>query len=235
METDNNAPNAAENQPKPAQVPLSPHALAKKRRKDLFNKIISVAILIFMVGWVFAAYYGVKGSDDTQDSEQTITIGNYQFYLLADSTFGTYFNVGGKKLPIAFRLDPRNASTISLDPSAVEQVLSAKKVYITFDPNVEDKARMAVASAEIARITSLYNIETVGAYIKDSDPPSENVPIKTCDAGQQFITVIELDVNNLTDTNIKNEKGCVIVSGKTADSLIDAADKLGMNLIGIKL
>ena len=233
METvSGNAPES----PKPAvqsQLP-SPHALAKKKRKELFKKLVSAAILIFMVGWVFAAYYGM-GSDDTNTDENIISVQGYDFYQLQDSTFGTYLNIGGKKVPIAFRLDPRNASSIGFYESVVQQILSAQKVYITFDPNTEDKAKMAVATAEIARITSLYNLETVGAYIKDSDPPSPNVPIRTCDDVQEFTTVIQLGIDNSTDTNIKNENGCITVFGKTADELINAADKLGMNLIGIKL
>ena len=203
----------------------------KPKKENPFKKLVSVAILIFMVGWVFAAYYGLK-SDDNQD-DTLIKVENYDFYVLPDNTFATYLNIGGKKVPIAFRLDPRNASSISLDTSAVKQVSTAQKLYITSDPSNDEKAKIAVAAAEIARITGLYNLETVGAYTKDSDPPNTNVPIRTCDDVNQQITVIELGISDFT--GIKNEKGCVKVSGANADELILAADKLGMNLIGIKL
>jgi hypothetical protein len=42
-------------------------------------------------------------------------------------------------------------------------------------------------------------------------------------------------VNNSTETGIKTVDGCVYVTGTTADELILAADKLGYNLIGIKI
>lgn len=245
MDTSNQAqpdakpPQTAQNIPQQApQNPPQPQKLTsnqiKANRKNFFKKITSVFILIFMVGWVFAAYYGFS-NDDKQQNENIISVGGYNFYALEDGTFGTYLNTGDSKIPVAFRLDPRNASTISLDQSTVQQILTAKKIYLTFDPMIEDKARVAVAVAEIARITSLYNIETVGAYIKDSDPPSPGVPIRTCEDTSSTITVLELGIDNLTSTSIVNQKGCIKMNGQTADDLIGAADKLGMNLIGIKL
>ena len=222
--------------PRQAQLPSSPQKLTgaqvKAKRKDFFKKLVSVLILIFMVGWVFAAYYGIT-SGSNKDNENLISVGGYNFYLQSDGTFATYLSKGGQ--PIIFRLDPRNASAISLDPSAVQQILTAKKIYLTSDPNVEDAARMFVVVYEIARVTNLYNIETVTAYLKDSDPPSPNVPIRTCDDVSSTTTVLELGINNMADTGIQNDKGCIKITGKNADELISAADKLGMNLIGIKL
>jgi len=224
--------------PRQAQLPSSPQKLTgaqvKAKRKDFFKKLVSVLILIFMVGWVFAAYYGIT-SGSNKDNENLISVGGYNFYLLSDGTFGTYLNTGDSKIPVAFRLDPRNASAISLDSTAIQQILTAKKLYLTFDPNTGDNAKIIVAAIEISRITGLYKLDTVSAFTKDSDPPSPNVPIRTCDDVSSTTTVLELGINNMADTGIQNDKGCIKITGKNADELISAADKLGMNLIGIKL
>ncbi|MFH0868799.1 MAG: hypothetical protein V1839_01080 [archaeon] len=229
---------------KAQQTQLQPQRLSnaqrRERRKSFFGKIASIAILIFMVGWVFAAYYGItnEGDQTNQDeiSVKDISGTDYKFYILTDGTFGTYINIGNEKVPVAFRMDPRNASLINLEESAVQQILSAKKLYITFNPNgIEDEGRMAVATAELSRITSLYGIETVGAYTKDSNPPNPSIPIRTCDDSRDLTTVIEMGVSNTTAPGITNDRGCINVFAETPDALIDAADKLGMNLLGIKL
>lgn len=92
---------------------------------------------------------------------------------------------------------------------------------------------MAVAGAEISRITGLYGITTVSAYTKDSEPVNPNIPIRTCADVKEGTGVIILEPNATTGINLKD--GCVLVSGATADDLILAADKLGMNLLGIKV
>ena len=141
------SPNSAQpdtKQPQPAQnTPSQPPASQpqkltynqiKANRKDFFKKITSVFILIFMVGWVFAAYYGFS-NDDEQQNENIISVGGYNFYALPDGTFGTYLNTGNSKVPVAFRLDPRNATLIPIKDQATKQIQTAQKIYITFDPN----------------------------------------------------------------------------------------------------
>ena len=188
-----------------------------------------------MVGWVFAAYYGLNLSAGQKQEENVITANGYSFYVLPDNTFGTYLTIGDKKFPIAFRLDPRQAGNIELNPSVIQQILNSKKIYITFDPLAGKEAvpKFGITSAEISRVTGLYNLETIGAFTRDSNPISPNTPIKTCDDAMPGVTVIELLI---ADTNkIVSDKNCVKIYGKSADDLILAADKLGMNLIGIKL
>jgi len=211
------------------------NAQRRERRKSFFSKVVAIFIFIVMVGWVFIYYVLPSDNSDGNQNGDMITVSGYNFYLMADGTFGTYTNIGGKQVPIAFRLDPRNASTITLDTSSAQQISSAKKLYITTDPNIADAAKMTVAAIEISRITGLYGIETIGAYTKDSSPPNPSVPIRTCKNVEEFTTVIELGVDNSTSTSITNDKGCIKISATDADELILASDKLGMNLIGIKL
>jgi len=117
----------------------------------------------------------------------------------------------------------------------VSTILNANKIYITTNPNQPELGKLAVASAEVSRITGLYNIETIPTFTEDSDPPNSAVPLKTCDnanpAAQAVVIYVHLD----NSTGVRNENGCIHVTGDTSDSMILAADKLGYNLIGIKL
>jgi hypothetical protein len=209
-----------------------------KKKVSIWTKVFAIVVMITMVGWVLAAYMD-KGdnngnSDNSGKDANLLNISGYSIYALPDDTFGTFIKgENGKDIPIAFRLDPRNASNISIDNTSVEQILNSQKIYVIVDPDETELGKIAVAAAEISRIPPLYNIAVVGAYSKDSNPPNPSVPIRTCSDVSSTTSIIYLNVGNTT--GIENIKGCIHITGKTADDLILAADKLGYNLVGIKI
>jgi hypothetical protein len=213
-----------------ASAPVKP-----KKKMSIWTKVFAIVVIVSMTGWVFAAY--LQGNDNTTDNTNKdanlFEISGYSFYALQDKTFGTVIKGNGANIPIVFRLDPRNASNISIDNTSATQILTSEKVYVVVNPNQTDLAKIAVAAAEISRIPPLYNISVIGAYTQDSNPPNPDVPIRTCDDASSTTSVIYLGIGN--ETKIENIDGCVNVIGKNADELILAADKLGMNLVGIRL
>jgi len=222
------------------QIPDSeaPQPSKPKKKVSLTAKLFAIFIIISMASWAVASYYGSQqdensNGDGNNGDVSSFEVSGYDFYDLDDGTFATFVDVKGKEMPIAFRLDPRNASNITIDDNAIKEIFSANKIYLTTSPNQPDLAKVAIASAEIARIIPLYDIEVVAAYTEDSDPPNPNVPLKTCSDATNTTSVIYLSVGN--ETSITNNNGCITVSGKNADELILAADKLGYNLLGIKV
>jgi hypothetical protein len=206
------------------------------------KKLLMVLFAIFLVSGFAGAYILGNPNPDNNNNNQNnnkygtpIEISGYAFYQLADGTFVTEYETGGGKIPIQFRLDPRAASNMTLDDTSVSAILNSNKIYMTSSPNQPDLGKFAVASAEISRILSLYGLETIAAFTEDSDPPSPSVPLRTCDDASLSTktAVIYLALGNTT--GIANYGNCITVTGKTADDLILAADKLGYNLIGIKL
>ena len=203
-----------------------------KKKISFWKKVLALIPILFISTWALAMW---NPSDTTQSqSSNLIKISGYDFYQLTDGTFGTYITATDKKIPIAFRLDPRNASSINLDDGVVQKVLTSAKIYLTLDPNQSDLGKFAVAAAEISRITGLYSLQTVAAYTKDSNPISPNVPLRTCQDATNQTAVILLETAE-KDTGIYLDRNCIRVQGKTPDDIILAADKLGMNLLGIKL
>lgn len=206
----------------------------KKKKMSIWAKIFALVVIVSMTGWVFAAYFENPDNQDKKKNPDLIEISGYSFYDLKDGTFGTYIGAGSsKQIPVAFRLDPRNASNISIDNKSATQLLTSKKVYVAVSPNNTELAKIAVAAAEISRILPLYNITTVGAYTEDSNPPNPNVPIRTCKDVSDTVGIVYLSIGN--KTGIETIDGCVYVTGTNADELILAADKLGYNLVGIRI
>jgi hypothetical protein len=174
-----------------------------------------------------------SSSNNEKLPENAFVVNNYTFYNASDGSYGTYVVLGGNQTAIRFRLDPREAGNISLDDIALKDIVSAKKLYITTDPQGTDLGNIAIAAYEISRIIGLSSIPTVGAYTRDADPPNSDVPIKTCADATNTTTVIVLETGDFT--GISDQNYCVHISGTNSTELIKAADKLGMNLLGIRL
>ncbi len=221
-----------EGQPKDFIKPLD-----LEKKKSPWSKIIVISIIFFMVAWVVAGFSSDIFSGKEKLPSNTFQVSSYTFYTLEDGTFGTYTAIGKQKVPIAFRLDPRKAGEIPFFESVLNTILNSQKVYITFDPNnPKERGKMAVAAAEISRITSLYQIETTGAFTRDTDPIEPKIPIRTCGDAKAGVSIIELRFSDKTYIGVDPlDNRCIVIEAPTGDDLILAADKLGMNLIGIRV
>lgn len=211
-------------------VPL----IKPKAKTSIWTKAFAILIILTMVSWAAATYVEQDDTNDKSKDKPDFEVNGYPFYIMPDTSFGTTIDIKGQSVPIYFRLDPRNASNISLDETALSEILGASKIYVATNPNQPNLAKVTVATVEIARILPLYDIETVAAFTEDSKPPNSNVPLKTCNDTKGTTKVIYLYVDNET-TAITNVDGCIHVSGKDANELISAADKLGYNLVGIRV
>jgi len=212
-----------------------PQPILKKQKMPWWKKLMVFLPIIFLATWGLAMWNPLEGNDGQQNDQGKFEVEGYTFYELNDSTFGTYIYANNQQIPIQFRLDPRNASSISMEEDAPQKLMNISKVYITFDPNQQDIGKVAVAAAELSRITGLYHIETIGAYTQDSNPVNPNVPIRTCEDATNKTTVVLLNITNGTASEITTDEYCVHLNAPTADDLIFVADKLGMNMLGINL
>ena len=207
----------------------------KKENKSSSVKKVIVWFTIIILAGSTIGYFGLSqltdGASATQPNQ--FKVGNTVFYALEDNTFGTLIkNSNNQDIPILFRLDPRNAENIPMQEIAVQHILNYKKVYLAFSPNADEFPKYVVAATEVARITSLYGLETITAFTEDAEPVQLDVPIKDCDAVGLGVAVVKFQ---LGETGVTVEDGCVLVSGKTPDDIVSAADKLGYNLVGIKI
>lgn len=210
--------------------PIEPNKKKTPKKKFLATLLV-IGLVVLVAGMALGAWNPLDKTEEEQ--EGVFDIAGYTFFELPDDTYGTYVLKNNEKLPIQFRLDPRNASNYYIDTDVVQNLLKSGKIYITFNPNQKDLAKIAVASLEISRITGLYGIQTVGAYTEDSKPVNENVPIRTCKDADDKTSVILMQISD--ENKITTKDNCVYVSAETVDELILIADKLGMNLLGINV
>ena len=202
----------------------------EKKKISWWKKVLVIIPIIFLATWALAMWNPLE----EKRPDNVFDISGYTFFELDDGTYGTYILAGEQKIPVAFRLDPRNASEIHIDEGVVNRILTSTKVYITFNPNQEGLSQFALAGAEVSRITGLYKIITVGAYTEDANPIDPNIPLRTCDDVSNTTAVIVMELSDKEGIYL-DDQNCVHLTAEEPDRLVLVADKLGMELLGINL
>jgi len=206
------------------EVPITP------KKATPWGKLFAVLTIIFMAGWALALY--VEKPAQEKNILEKFNVSGHSFYKLKDGTFGTVIDSGGQKIPIAFYLDPRNASTIPMSGNYTA-LLDMQKIYITFNPNQQNLSNFGIAAAQLARIPAMYGIKVIGAYSEDANPVDPNVPIKTCKDASETTGIIFLTLGN--NTSVYGQDNCFYVVGASPGDLVLAADRLSYALLGLKL
>lgn len=206
------------------------------RKKHKFNttKLMSIFIAVIMGGSILGIIvYNMEEENNEEKLPENAF--EYEGYLFAEDTDGFFWARGvikGRETPVVFRADPRELEDISINPNAVDKILNARKVYISFSPNQQEIYKIGIAKVQIERLLNAYQIPVVGAYSEDSDPIDPNVPVKNCSDSTDWTPVIMLEIS---DTTQITSGDCIYVRGNNHDNLILAADKLGMHLVGISI
>lgn len=207
----------------------------KKNKTTLF----SIFILIVMVGSIFL--YSMNLNDETKLLNE-IQVGNYTFYETPDGYFGIILKTNtNQQIPILFRLDPRFADNIFLDEQAMQLIKSARKIYFIYDPNQENITqigpKLKVAMGQLSRIIPLVRPNIIPVVAQTADIPNntadDEIPIRTCANATDEVSVILFEIG--TANQIIVDDKCIIIQGVNPDGLINASDKLGMNLINIMI
>lgn len=162
-------------------------------------------------------------------------VGDYTFYEVEDGTFGAFLpTTTGELWPIKFRLDPREAEGIEVSNESTEKIYTSDKVYVTYNPNVDEVSKVAIAAIEISRVIPLITgLAITEAFTEDANPINPDIPLKTCDDATETTAVIQLEISDVNE--VIREGECVIVKGTNPDDLILSADKFGMHLVGLKV
>jgi len=199
------------------------------------SDIVTFLVIFVLVSGLtgLSMYREDKGSELPDDSFY-FTSENGREYLFTEDggTFIAYLPMStGQYYTMGFRVDPRELSDTELEFSTVNTTSDAKSIYATVNP-FDSAAKVGVAKLELARSISLINpVKITDAFNRDSDPINPDIPIKTCSDSTLTTLVIEFKIGN-QDRVYMNED-CVVVEGKTADSLIESSDRLGYALVGI--
>ncbi len=197
--------------------------------------IVTFAVIFVLVsGLTGLSMY--KEDKDTQlpDNSFIIESGNGGQYRIDeyDGQFYAFLKLSnGADYYLAFRTDPRELDSISIDLEAIDIISSANKIYTSVNPE-DTGGKVAVAVLELDRAISLLNpVKITEAFYKEAVPEDPNVPVKGCKDSNSDQVIIEFRIDSQESVYVEDK--CVIVEGTSSNSLIKASTRLGYALVGI--
>jgi len=196
--------------------------------------IVTFAVIFILVSSILGLYT-FKDDQKGQIPENAFYYQDYLVYEDQDGFFTMIFLLtNNQQIPVQFRLDPRELSTISIDRGTVNLVQNADKIYTTFNPNEKQVGKIQVAVLEVSRLISLVNAKgpsIIESFSEDTNPITLDIPLRTCTDSTAEELVIQFEIGNTNE--IVKISDCVKVIGKDNDALINSADRLGYALVGI--
>ena len=182
--------------------------------------VVFAVIFILVIGLGGMAGYKTDKDSKLPENSFYFTSENGGDYLIAEDrgTFIAYLPMHtGQYYKMGFRLDPRELREITLDFDTVTSTHNANSIYVSVNPD-DPGGKVGVAKLELVRSISLTNpVKITDSFVKDSDPINPDIPIKTCSDSTSTSLVIEFKIGN--QDKIYMDRECVVVEGKTADSL----------------
>ncbi len=182
----------------------------ESRLKKIILPIFIASIMIFSI-------FGYIANDE--DNQET----TYNSLKFMESDEGWLAYKDNKKIII--QTNPNDLKDIQEPKITLQELNSAQKIYLTFNP---EENIYQVLNSFVQQIKPLLNTFTQ-ACTKDV-PKCANLPIKTCSDATDSTKVIQIQENNQTKLEYKDN--CLIIHGKSED-LIKEMDKLTLILNGV--
>ncbi|MBU2496779.1 MAG: hypothetical protein KJ767_01835 [Nanoarchaeota archaeon] len=135
------------------------------------------------------------------------------------------------------RYDPRELKDIPVEETTREVLLDPKptQVYLTFDPDAEDKGHIALSMNEVARIlgtSGLFLLPVSTGVTKEVEGLEEKKI--TCDNSNESVPVIDFRYGDETKIYVDETYWrCIVVQGKDKDEMVRSGNKLVLTILGI--
>jgi hypothetical protein len=144
----------------------------------------------------------------------------------------------GTQFEINFYFAPKELQDIAIPNDSYKKIIDSKKVILVLDnslnADVKGPGAGAVAQIEVGKMIvnkfGILNIQTMTAVSPDT-ANSAGVPTASCANASKTTTVIQFALSN--QTQITQDKTCIMVYGSTTNELIRAATRLSFQLVGI--
>ncbi|MBI3033747.1 hypothetical protein HYY72_01165 [Candidatus Woesearchaeota archaeon] len=186
----------------------------EKDKSTLYFIIISVAIII-----VAAALFVFRNVQTEPPKSQTVNYNGFIFNY-TEPLWITNWQSNGQVYILSLRFNPYQAENISIEGD--EGWRANSEVYITFDPESEKYAYVALAASEISlSLANTFNITPIAACTANVTACSRR-PIVTCADSSDNVSVIYL--RDEGPTSIRIQKNCAIIRGEGVE-LVRASDR----------
>lgn len=202
-----------------------PHNDASEPEKDnstLHFIIIAAAIII-----VAAVVFAFRNVQPTPPQSQSVYYNGFVFNY-TEPLWITNWQIGGQVYILSLRFNPYQAENISIEGD--DRWMANSEVYITFDPESEKYAYVALAASEISlSLANTFNITPIAACTANVTACS-NRPIVTCADSSDNVSVIYL--RDESPASIIIQRNCAIIKGEGIE-LVRAADRAVYQWYGI--
>ena len=195
--------------------------------------VISVLAFIFLPKLRSANEFVYTSPSGEKFNFVTSRVGVTPIYTL--KLFVTYGDKLNKQYEIPLRNRPYDLEDIEVDKGIRTKILTSKGIFITLDPELDQKA--VIAGIQLSKVLGtanygVFKIPTQGAFTLPINTTNQSdYPVKTCRDATQDIRVISLQIGN--ETRAYLNKDCIIVEGKNTEELIKASEKTVLKLLNV--
>ena len=190
-------------------------------------------VLLYAIGFIillFAVFFLTQYFYESPKEElETYTYNGFEFYNLA-GLWHTNWQRQNEIFSIHLRYGPRESDDIEiLGVDDAESFSITDKVYITFDPEGEDLAYVALASTELTlSLKNAFLVNATASCLVNKTEACSKRPIITCDNTND--TVIYMREAN--ETGVFIDGNCLIIQGR-GEEIVRAADRVIWGWYGI--
>ena len=193
----------------------------------------SAKILIAVLGIVIVAAITLFVSNSVSQQNELMFEYNGFWFKKAQFDYQLQLFINQQSHPtlINIRHKPQEVEDIPIKGD-IQGLKKKETIYVAIDPTAELTGKTTMAALEIDKFIDnefLYNIPVNSAFTKEHE---EGV-VKTCSSVNDKEGVIILQLG--ASTEIREEKGCIIVESTDEDGLIRAADRLVFGLLDVIL
>jgi len=225
--------------------PIKPDEIAKNKPANIEKRtniiiysllgLLLIAIALFMLSP--NVYYGKDFNYKNKDGEKfefvTGYAGKVPIYTLKINV--NYGNKLIKPYEIPLRNKPSDLEEIQVDSKIESKLLNSKGVFITMDPELDQKA--SIAAIQLAKVIGtadygVFKIPTQGAFIQAINlTNNQDYPVKACQDATPDIRVVLLKLGNENKAYI--DKDCIIIEATNPDNLIKVAEKVVLTILNV--
>lgn len=195
--------------------------------------VLGIALFIIFPGIRLSNEFTYKNTEGEKFEFVTGYAGKVPIYTLKVSA--SYGDQLIKQYEIPLRNKPQNLKAISVDAVVRQKILNSRGIFITMQPELDQKA--AIAGIQLAKVLGtadygIFKIPTQGAFTEAINTTAgQDYPVKTCQDATPDIRVIMLTLGGENMAYVAAD--CVIIKATDADNLIKVAEAVVLKLLNV--
>lgn len=195
--------------------------------------IIAIALFILSPNLYQGKDFTYKNKEGEKFEFVTGYVGKVPIYTAKVSV--SYGNKLFKNYEIPLRNKPKDLESILIHPEVKQKILNSRGIFISMDPELDQKA--SIAAIQLAKVIGtadygVFKIPTQGAFTQPINiTNNQDYPVKTCDDATPDIRVIMITLGGENTAYVT--ANCVIIKGTDGDNLIKVAEAVVLNLLNV--